>query len=211
LKRLIIYCEGSAEEQFVTSVLAPYLWKMNVFAVPKGTGGVSRYNIIKKDLLRLCKGDPTAFITTMLDYYGLPNDTRGITTASGNLYERVQHIEMTVEEDLGRLDNLLFNLVVHEYEGLLFARTTAFRTIATEKQITELQNICDSFETPEHINDSFDTTPSKRIEKIIPGYSKVNDGTKVALSIGIDGISTKCKHFERWLAKLTAWAKEDVQ
>ena len=208
MKRLIVYCEGPTEEQFVTAVLAPYLWKMNVSAAPKGAGGVSRYNIIKKDLIRLCKGDPTATITTMLDYYGLPSDTQGVANATGTLYEKAQHIERTVEEDLGNLDNLLFNLTVHEHEGLLFARTAAFDGIANEKQLAELQSICDSFETPEHINDSFDTSPSKRIEKIIPGYSKVSDGTKVAINIGIDGISAKCKHFDRWLTKLTAWAKE---
>ena len=211
MKRLIIYCEGPTEEQFVTTVLAPYFWKMDVSTVPIGAGGVNRYSRIRKDLIRLCMGDPTATITTMLDYYGLPSDTKGVATASGTPFEKAQHIEMSVERDLGGLNNLFFNLVVHEYEGLLFSQTTAFDGFVNDKQLAELQSICDGFETPEHINDSYETTPSRRIMRIIPGYSKVNDGTKVALSIGIEGISAKCKHFRRWLTKLTTWANENSQ
>ena len=208
MKRLIIYCEGPTEEQFVTEILAPYLWKMNVSTVPKGAGGVSRYSIIKKDLTRLCKNDPAATITTMLDYYGLQGKTPGVDGAYGTIYDKVQHIEMAVEEDLGRLENLIFNLSVHEYEGLLFSHVSAFESIADDKQLAALKNIREKFETPEHINDSFDTAPSKRIEKIIPGYSKVTDGTKVAQQIGIAKISSECRHFEKWMTKLVAWAKE---
>ena len=211
MKRLMVYCEGPSEESFVEAVLAPYFLGMNVFVSPIGAGGVSKYSKIKKELIRICKGDPTAVITTMLDYYGLPSDTIGVSTASGTIYEKAQHIEEAVEEDLGKLGNLFFNLIIHEYEGLLFANTSAFEDIANEKQLAALRNISESFETPEHINNSFNTTPSKRIQKIIPSYSKVNDGTKVALKTGIEIMSAKCRHFGQWLVKLNTWAKEGVQ
>ena len=68
---------------------------------------------------------------------------------------------------MGNLNDLHFNLVVHEFEGLLFARTSALKGIANEKQLKALHNICENegFETPEHINNSYDTVPSRRIKK----------------------------------------------
>jgi hypothetical protein len=208
VKRLYVYCEGQAEEGFVNAVLAPYFLNVNVFVTPIVAGGVSKYSIIKNDLVRICKGDPQSSTTTMLDYYGLPSETPGIATASGTIYEKAQHIEAAVEKDLGILENLLFNLVVHEYEGLLFAHTPAFEVIANKKQITALKSIRERFDTPEHINNSFENTPSRRIERIIPTYSKVNDGIEVARCTGINGISVECKHFERWITKLTSWANQ---
>lgn len=210
MKRLLVYCEGPTEESFVKEVLAPYLWDFNVNVSPKAADGVSKYSVIRKELLRLCKNDITAMITTMLDYYGLPSETPGISNAKGSLYDKICYIESAVESDLNKVDNIIFNLSVHEYEGFLFSQPYAFESIANERQIVILDNICNCFETPEHINDSYDTSPSKRLINIIPGYQKVTDGTRIAQRIGIDGISRKCKHFERWIAKLTAWAKDGV-
>ena len=211
MKRLLVYCEGPTEESFVRTVLAPYFLGMNAFAVPIGASGVSKYSIIKKELKRICKDDHTATITTMLDYYGLPSDTPGVSATSGTIYNKVEYIETTVEADLGELKNLIFNLSLHEYEGLLFSHISAFEGIADNKQLAALKSIIENFETPEHINNSYDTAPSRRIEKIIPDYSKVNDGIKVAQRIGIDVFSAKCKHFERWIAKLTTWAKDGAR
>jgi len=210
MKRLLVYCEGPTEESFVKTVLAPYFLGMNIFVTPIGAGGVSKYSIIKKELTRICKSDPTATITTMLDYYGLPNDTPGAVTASGTIHEKTAQIEAAVEKDLSELSNLFFNLTIHEFEGLLFSNTIAFESIATDKQLAILKTIREGFETPEHINNSYDTAPSKRIIKIIPSYSKVADGTILAERIGIDVISSQCPHFRKWIEKLVTWAKVDV-
>jgi hypothetical protein len=211
MKRLLVYCEGPTEESFVKEVLDPYLWSMSTVAIPKSADGVSKYSIIRKELERHCKDDTSAMVTTMFDYYGLPKETPGKLSAKGTLYEQVEHIETAVEADLGGLSNLIFNLSVHEYEGLLFSRTSAFEGIATDKQIAVLDDIFRKFETPEHINDSYDDAPSRRLERAIPGYQKITDGTKVAQRIQIDGISSKCKHFQRWIVRLTTWAKEGGQ
>jgi hypothetical protein len=212
MKRLLVYCEGPAEESFVKEVLAPYFWKINVSAFPTKANGVSKYSIIRKELLRHCKHDSSAMVTTMLDYYELPKETPGVETSKGSLYDIVEYIESAVERDMCEPDNLIFNLSVHEYEGLLFSRTSAFKGIATDKQIAILDGICKDFDyNPERINDSYDTTPSRRIKNVIPDYQKVIDGTRVAQRIDISGISSKCKHFHRWIEKLTTWAKEGTQ
>jgi hypothetical protein len=210
MKRLMVYCEGLTEESFVKTVLAPYFFGSDIVVTPIGAGGVSRYNKIKKELTRICKGDPTAVVTTMFDFYGFPGSAPGVATASGSIYAKARHIETAVEEDLGEPSNLFFNLTIHEFEGLLFANTSAFKNIADDKQLMALERISESFETPEHINDSYDTVPSKRIEKIIPSYSKVNDGSIIAGCIGIDRISAKCQHFSEWITRIAVLAKEGV-
>jgi len=124
------------------------------------------------------------------------------------LLDKVQHIESAVESDLSEVNNFIFNLSVHEYEGLLFSRVSAFENVADDKQISILEGIRKEFETPEHINNSYDTVPSRRLKAAIPTYQKVIDGTRVAQQTGIDRIAAECRHFANWLAKLTAWAKE---
>jgi len=207
MKRLLVYCEGPTEETFTKEILAHYFSSMDVYVTPIGAGGVSKYSILKKDLIRICKSDKTAVVTTMLDYYGLPGDTPGKASITGDIYHKAQHIEAAIAEDMAGLDNLYVNLTVHEFEGLLFSETSAFADVASSKQIIELQKINSRFETPEHINDSRDTIPSRRIKKIVPTYNKLTDGIKVAGNIGIDGISAKCIHFRQWIATLTTWAK----
>ena len=206
MKRLLVYCEGPTEESFIKAVLAPYLQNKNINALPVGAGGVSKYSIIKKELTRLCKTDSQAIVTTMLDYYGLPGNTPGIGTTSGSPFDKARHIESSVEDDIGKLPNLLFNLVVHEFEGLLFANTEAFANFADTKQLAALAKIKSNFDTPEHINNSYDTSPSRRIVSIIPNYAKVRDGTVIAKRIGIDGISAECKHFAAWMSKIISLA-----
>jgi hypothetical protein len=60
----------------------------------------------------------------------------------------------------------------------------------------------DAAETPEHINNSVNTSPSKRIESVIDNYTKVRQGIIVAKNIGIDKMLSECKHFATWINKI---------
>ena len=59
-----------------------------------------------------------------------------------------------------------------------------------------------SVATPEHINNSPETAPSKRLEKLIPNYPKVKNGAIISKEIGIDRIMAECKHFTKWIEKI---------
>lgn len=72
MKRVIIYCEGPSEETFINHILGPKFIEDDVYITATSFGGVSKYSIIRKKLLNLCRSDSSAVITTMLDYYGLP-------------------------------------------------------------------------------------------------------------------------------------------
>ncbi|WP_158228902.1 DUF4276 family protein [Chitinimonas sp. BJB300] len=66
-----------------------------------------------------------------------------------------------------------------------------------------LQNIRNAFSTPEHINNSFETKPSKRLENTLqPKYKKTRHGPLIAKSIGINRIEAECAHFKAWVDKL---------
>ena len=91
----------------------------------------------------------------------------------------------------------------YEVEGLLFSDVTAFGEIsATHDQIEHLQRIRLRFQTPEDINDSKDTAPSKRIEHLMPGYRKRVHGLLIAEKIGLEVIRNECPRFDRWLVRL---------
>lgn len=212
MKCVYIYCEGQTEESFVNSILYPYFSNMDIYVTPiihktKRTpsksykGGVRKYKPIKDELIKLCN-NPNVFVTTMLDYYGMPNDTPAIDYKdSSSLYNQIEHIENAITKDIG-CDNLVFNLLVHEFESLLFSDTKAFNTIANERAVEKLQAMRLSAETPEHINNSVTTAPSKRIESVIEDYSKVRQGIIVAKKIGINKMISECRHFADWINKI---------
>ena len=211
MKYVYIYCEGQTEESFVNDVLYPHFSRMDIYVTPiihktKRTptkafkGGVSRYAPIKDELIKLCQ-DSNCIVTTMFDYYAMPDDTPSIDHQDIDIYKRIDFIENAVNEDIG-CKNLLFNLVLHEFEALLFSEPQAFEHIANDKVVRQLQAIRNSVDTPEHINNSAATAPSKRIQNVVNGYSKVRQGIIVAKYIGIDKMMSECKHFSAWIDKI---------
>ena len=71
-----------------------------------------------------------------------------------------------------------------------------------KKAVEKLQTMRNDAETPEHINNSVNTAPSKRIESVISDYTKVRQGIIVAKKIGIDKMISECKHFADWINKI---------
>lgn len=202
MKRVIVYCEGPTEETFVNQLLAPFLYSKDVYLKASSCNGVSKYSIIKRDLTTLCKSDPSAVITTMLDYYGLPSNTPGIHYECRDIYEKVHRVEAEIKTDIGT-NNLIPNLMVHEFEALLFSKPECFSYCGlNERSINRLCSFRAEVESPEHINNNPNTAPSKRILSIYPAYVKTLDGYNVAKDIGIDLMLQECRHFNEWVQKL---------
>ncbi|WP_081436174.1 DUF4276 family protein [Magnetococcus marinus] len=65
-----------------------------------------------------------------------------------------------------------------------------------------MAKICGAFASPEHINDSPATAPSKRIQTICKSYDKVVHGTLIALDIGLESIRQHCPLFDAWIKRL---------
>jgi hypothetical protein len=96
-------------------------------------------------------------------------------------------------------------VVMHEFEALLFSDCSAFaRGVGLPNLEASLGTIRDQFKTPEEIDDSPITAPSKRIEALIPGYEKPLFGVVAALEIGLEKMREACPHFRGWLTRLEA-------
>lgn len=215
MKRVYIYCEGQTEEAFVNAVLYPYFQPQDIYVFPiicttkrsagqKFRGGVTDYGKIRRELQRLCRSHPQALVTTMIDYYAMPPETPGLDSSYMDLMERIAFVERAVTEDIGET-NCSFNFLVHEFEAVLFSRPEVFELITTPQVVEQLEAVRQSYPTPEHINNSVETAPSKRILSLIPQYRKVGDGVSLAELIGIDAIRESCPHFRAWTDVVLRW------
>ena len=94
---------------------------------------------------------------------------------------------------------------MHEFEALLFSDCARFADAIGRSEIASgFQGIRNAFPTPEEIDDSQETAPSKRVQALVPGYRKPLFGTLAALEIGLCRMRRECPHFADWLTRLEA-------
>ena len=209
MKNVYIYCEGQTEESFINEILYPFFFNVGIVVYPivcttkrtanrKYKGGVSDYTKIKKELSIICKQHQSEFVTTMFDYYAMPENTPGIDNDDRDLFTRINRIEQAIDTDLGQ-SNCRFHLMLHEFEGILFSDPSSFSLIADSSIVSRIQAIRNSFPTPEHINNSAETAPSKRLMALMPDYAKVKNGALLSKEMGIDLIIENCPHFKEWI------------
>ncbi len=212
--RIYVFCEGQTEETFVRDILAPHYARQQIFlepiifqTSPGHKGGVVSYGKVKHQLERLCKHDSSAYVTSMIDLYGLPNDFPGKASqtfpAQGSAEQKATYLEQLLAASINQ-PNFIPNLLVHEYEALLFCQPDKFSDWVdrSSRAVETLQQVRDGVESPEHINDSPQTAPSKRILAVMPQYQKTLHGPLIAGDIGLDEIRRQCPHFDRWLTTI---------
>ena len=96
-------------------------------------------------------------------------------------------------------------VAVHEFEGLLFSDCDGLsRSIYRPDLKDALAAIRRQVESPEAINDSQETAPSKRPLALMPEYKKPIYGCLAAMRIGLDCIRRECSLFDQWLMALEA-------
>lgn len=225
--RLLIHVEGETEETFVNEALAPHLYTVGYQSASarllgntrlrQRRGGIRGWDSVRKDITRHLLNDSGARSTTMVDFYGLPASGSGawpgrrdaataLPNAKAELVE--QAIQRDIEEQLGgslQPGRFIPYVVMHEFEGLLFSDCERFSSgIGKPALKRELQTIRDRFDTPEDINDSPVTAPSKRVVALVPGYTKPLMGTLAVLEIGLARIRAECPRFDSWLKRLEA-------
>jgi hypothetical protein len=215
--RVSVIVEGRTELSFVQNVLAPILLDRGTYltptilGVPGRKGGRTNYARVRKDVLRQLKEDRNAYCSTMLDFYGLGKGFPGtpLPPSLSNV-DKVIHLERAMKEDIvAEVPDLrpdvrfLPYLQLHEYEGLLFSDPEAFAKGIYQSDLTRrFQAIRQSFPTPEDIDDSPDTAPSKRVLRLCPSYNKVLEGTRAASAVGIEAMRHECPHFRDWVESL---------
>jgi hypothetical protein len=215
--RLNILVEGQTEESFVWNLLQPHLSHLQLYPFvvttnnkPGGRGGNTNRTFVyaDRDLRRLlgqCR-QGKILLTTMLDLYALAPDAPGVATAPSNdPYRRVAHIENEFIQHYGSPHLLIPYLSLHEFEALVLADINSFGEILPgEDAATGIANLKNDIGStpPEEVNENPETAPSKRIERLVPGYRKRTSGVLIAQQIGLAKIRSKCPHFDEWLTRL---------
>ncbi|MBI3776299.1 MAG: DUF4276 family protein [Gammaproteobacteria bacterium] len=217
MKRMYLLAEGQTEETFVRELLAPHYARSGLFITPiivrtspGHKGGVVSYAKVKPQIIRLCKQDAAAYVSTLFDLYALPDDFPGKTSAayqSKNIgAQKAAFLEAALAQDVNEPNFIPF-LMVHEFEALLFVQPEKF-AVWTDKAdvVSSLGKVAQKHQTPEDINDKPQTAPSKRILDLMPEYEKPFHGPLIACDIGLDAMRQSCPHFEAWLQRLEALA-----
>lgn len=214
MRRVYVLVEGQTEEVFVLELLQPhfarqglYLFPIIVRTSPGHRGGVVSFAKIRPQIMRLCKQESSAIVTTLFDLYALPVDFpgKGMATYPGNGsgVDKAVFLEKELRREINQ-SNFIPNLMVHEFEALLFVQPGQFGQWTDDPEVvTTLQAIRQKYE-PEAINDSPHTAPSKRILAAMPGYQKTLHGPLIAIDIGLDAMRAQCPHFNGWLQLLEA-------
>lgn len=221
-KRGYVLVEGQTEERFIKQVLAPHFYPMGFYLEPtilvtkyvkQGAdfkGGVQRFAQFKRDLDLLLRDTGDAVVTTMLDYYRLPNDFPGMDTRpNGTPWQRVSHVQAAVHAHFNARRNLDIFLALHEFEALLFSSDEELPRALTRPELqSAFVGERTSAGTPEEINETPEGAPSKRIERLFPGYRKLLHGPTIAERIGLERIREQCPHFNSWVDRLEGYARQ---
>jgi len=216
MSRVYLLVEGQTEEAFVREVIAPIYAGIGIYLTPiivstsRGyRGGVVSYAKVKPQIERLCKQDHGAHVTTLFDLYALPGDFPGKSSraypATGSGQRKAEFLESELTKDIG-LANFIPNLLVHEFEALLFVKIDAFEQWTDDDEVLKPLRAVGKTTAPEEINDSPESAPSKRILAAMPSYQKTIHGPLIACDIGLDAIRAVCPHFDGWLRKIEALA-----
>jgi hypothetical protein len=225
MARLLVHVEGQTEEDFVNEVLRDYLVNAGFDSVGarimgnarlrRRRGGIRPWRPVRKDIINHLRQDRGCIATTMVDFYGLPQEGQGAWPGRADASDLEPHrkascVEKALLQSLvGKMGNdfdpkrFVPFVVMHEFEGLLFSDCGAFaQGIGQANLESKFKKIRDQFDTPEDINDSPTTAPSKRVEELVPGYEKPLFGALAALEIGLARIRSECPHFDSWLSQL---------
>jgi hypothetical protein len=209
MKRLMVICEGSTEERFVKACLMDHLAGHGIDTSvsllrsrpgQRGGGDVSLPRLANHIRNVYHNFD---YVTTLIDYYGF----------SGQVGQTKTELERSILKAAAeRLSSgasatrLLSYVQMHEFEALLFSDTSKFSLDDswTDGQRQSLREIRAKFQTPEDINDSFHTAPSRRIDSVLPGYArqKTRYGPLIAEDIGLTKIRAECPGFNAWVTQL---------
>jgi hypothetical protein len=218
--RIYAVVEGDSEERFLNDV-AEHLAIRRIFLRPMkiklgggGRGGGSSWQRWRRHITTLLKQQRghDVRVTTMLDLYAIPKDTPGWTppgSASGP--QRADAMLRAMREQMEDRRFLPY-IQVYELETFLFVDLDALARQAPDivdaKKLMELKEDTKSL-TPEEVNDSPMTAPSKRIEACARGFRKTIHGLDAVKSIGLARLREGCPRFADWMTRLEQLAESN--
>ncbi len=204
MKRLVFIVEGHTEILLVDKVISPYLNNFGIYSISCQTittnrklnkkGGVGSYGLFKNEIKKtLAQGN--VLITTLIDFFKLPTSFPSYTSDS----TKIEDIEKAIHKDFDFNKCFIPYIQRHEVESLMYSNEKGFEfVIDDESEMKEILKIINDYSNPEDINNSPETSPSKRLKKIF-NYDKINDGEMIFEMVGIEDMLKKCPRFSQWI------------
>ena len=211
---IIAIVEGKTEQIFIQSMVSPSLWTKGIFMTPiiaskpGQKGGDIKFSRIKRDIELHIKQRRDTHLTLFLDYYGLKSDWPGYLESrkkrtSGEKAKTIKNATMdAVKNMFGEYEatkRFIPYLSMHEFEALLFSDPSVLSS-HLNVSASKIDRILESCGSPEQINDSQQTAPSKRLFSLSTRYKKTTTGITIASEIGLKKIRECCPIFNAWLA-----------
>jgi len=216
MTRLLVLVEGQSEEVFVKRSLATHLQQFGVYVQsPKilwtkrlasgggYRGGVSTWRQVKRDLTPLLR-DGRAWVTTVIDFYGLPKDFPGASELKdiADPQARVQAAQSRFASEI-KHERFIPFFALHELEAWIFSHTGIVQDHYGKPLLSDrLSSVVHEAGSPEQINHGPTTHPKARLRDLVGGYKETSDGPTLLEKIGIERIRLACPHFNRWLSRL---------
>lgn len=216
MRDVLVLCEGQTEREFCRNVLAEYVAASGIalagmiFGRPhRKRGGMRPWAAYRSELVRLAKERADRYVGLLVDFYAMPSDWPGRTTAVVKpLAERGKYVESELRGNLGpELGHRFLPCVqLHEFEALLFVspdKTALSLLGAGSEMAQELQELTEILARAggnvEEIDDSPSKAPSKRLKRVFPDYDKVAAGVAATQEAGVDVLRAGCPWLDRWL------------
>ena len=197
--RLAVIGEGKTEVEFVDRILVDHLLAKGVLAISTPLGGKVSVARLADRMVKLSWDFDR--VTSLVDFYGF-RDKGNASVA--DLEWQIRQSVMARRNPPEDESRIIPYVQQYEFEGLLFSEPSSFADVLgiADNAVDCLTKIRAAFASPEEINDSEITAPSKRISQIIPKYNKAVDGPLVAQAIGLRAIRRECPRFHQWVEQL---------
>ncbi|MBL8971748.1 MAG: DUF4276 family protein [Myxococcales bacterium] len=227
---LFLVVEGFSEEGFFAPFLAPYLGArgidLHVPVIGKGAGkGGMKFRsfaAVCEELSRFLADRRRPFVSTFLDYYGLPSGQRlGWDFVPGTKSTRgVDGIEAALADGVRQAagaaaERFIPYIQMHELEALFYAApATLAEVLGAQQHAATFERIVHACQGCETIDDSPLTAPSKRLQQHCPQYIKGRSSAAHAPRLGarldLELVRAACPRFAAWLARLEALTQRSI-
>lgn len=219
--RVNVLAEGQSEMKFATKVLNDFFMgnpSISSRCVMTGRdsrtnyeyrGGLVSYDKAKNDILKWLKEDKKAYVTTMFDFFNLPEkfprykDAMSLNNHNDSVALLEESMLKDIPPDLSR--RFIPYIQLHEFEALLFTDIRVLKNDYMDKRdaaaIDALYEDTKSM-MPEDINHGATTAPSKRLMNAID-YRKGDFPVSWLNIITVPKIKERCPHFAAWIDKLS--------
>lgn len=219
MRHVIVFAEGQTEERFIKELVAPSLYHINIYVLPQllntsksSKGGAVSFDRLKFNARNTLRSRQDVILSTFLDLYALETDFPGFEAAKlkADVYDRVETLEQALRDEIVdyvgcRQERFVPHIQPYEFEGLLFSDVSKLVEVEVgwAAKINNLEGIRNDVPNPEHINDGYETKPSKRLENLLtPRYRKTTHGPRAAQKISLTVIENECPHFKNWMDSL---------